>query len=623
MPMQLDGEEVPEVVVGAWKASFDRLSSADVRLLALKRPEVVRGFRPASIDIRIARERLKDVLSKSAELPADIRAMLRTSGLAASLLIVLSEEALERVAGPLASFFGTRETAAALLLDERLAVRALGRAVLAGWDGAEPTAAQREAASAQLRAEIGPFLGHMKELLEAQDAAGGNAAAPGAVPIDAPGAHAPIAQARPPRPRREADLVVALRDKRREVTQLARENTRISGLLTTSTAQAAAAASSLTATQARLSSALEELASLKDQFETRVEDAVRARLSAKLLPWLEPAESLAREAGALGVTQPPAVSGSPRHCGGEESEPVRAAARLLEQQAESDRQFGLRSALRSERERCASLLDRLRQAQVDSIRPLAEIGPTALALEARIQQIDGVLGEGTGSPPTQSPALARFELALAEAGSLDEVAALRQRLIASEPLGLLNDGELDEAFRLLGSASSRMYARAGVGRGWTVGRDDLSGLPLYAMQATLAQGRPATLVVDGHNVLWKVPTLFRPHYEQDQPGGRARRALQDALQVLAGRHPNLTIHLWFDGAVMEDRVLAPNLRVHFSGGVGANRADRQMLAYLAHLNASGTDEVRAVTTADGEVAATAQASGALAMTPQELVIWMV
>lgn len=366
MPMQLDGEEVPEAVVGAWKAAFDRLSSADVRLLALKRSDVVRGFRPASIDVRIARERLKDILSKSAELPADIRAMLGKSGLAASLLIVLSQEALERVAGPLASFFGTQETAAALLLDERPAVRALGRAVLAGWDGAEPTAAQREAASAHLRAEIGPFLGHMRELLEAQDAAGGNAAAPGAAQIDAPGAQAPIAQARPPRPRREADLVVALRDKRREVMQLARENTRISGQLTTITAQAAAAASSLTATQALLSSALAELTSLKDQFETRLEAAVSARLSAKLLPWLEPAESLAREAGALGVTQPPAVSGSPRPCGGEESEPVRAAVRLLEQQAESDRQFGLLSALRSERERCASLLDRLRQAQVDS-----------------------------------------------------------------------------------------------------------------------------------------------------------------------------------------------------------------------------------------------------------------
>ena len=73
---------------------------------------------------------------------------------------------------------------------------------------------------------------------------------------------------------------------------------------------------------------------------------------------------------------------------------------------------------------------------------------------------------------------------------------------------------------------------------------------------------------------------------------------------------------------MQDLVLAPNLRVHFSGGAGANRADRQMLAYLTHMSASGTNEVRAVVTADRDVAASAQASGALTMTPQELAIWM-
>lgn len=301
---------------------------------------------------------------------------------------------------------------------------------------------------------------------------------------------------------------------------------------------------------------------------------------------------------------------------------MHAARRLLERQAESDRQFGLRSALRAEREQCAALLDRLRQAQAESIRPLAELGPGIGALEVRIRQIDSLLGAGSGPPTGTSPALAGLEGALAEADNLDQIAALRQRLIASEPLCLLTEEELDQAFRLLGNASSRMYARAGVGRGWTVGRDDLSGLPLYAIQATLAQGRPTTLVVDGHNVLWKLPTLFRTYYEQGQPGARARRALEDALRVLAGRHPNLTLHLWFDGAVMEDRVLAQNLRVHFSGGVGANRADRQMLAYLAHLSAAGAEEVRAVVTADGEVAVTAQGSGALAMTPQELAIWM-
>jgi hypothetical protein len=609
--MQLDGEEVPEVVLRAWKAGIDGLSPADVRLLAVKRSDVIRGFRPASIDIRIARERLKDALSKSSELPTDIRAQLRATCLANSLLLVLSQEALERIASPLAAYFGTKETAAALLLDDRLAVRDMGRAALASWDGEEPTATRKEAAAKQVLAEISPFLGHLQELM----------AASGVAPEVAPTPIAAAAPARAARPRREAELVVALRGKRQEVARLAKENTRVSSLLSATANQASTAAADLTVTGSRLNAALQEVGSLKAQFDARLEEAVSARLNDRLLPWLELAESLERGAGALGIPAPSQRAGA-SGLAAEESDAIRAAELLLDRQAAADRQFGLRSAIRAERERCAGLLERLRQAQADSIRPLAELGSGAKALEARIRQIDGVLGAGPAEPPTQSPALRRFESALAEAGSLDKVAALRQHLIASEPLGLLGEEELDEAFRLLDNASSRMYALAGVGRGWTVGRSDLSGLPLYALQATLAQGRPCTLVVDGHNVLWKAPTLFRPHYEQGQPGGRARRALEAALQALAERQPDLTIHLWFDGGVMEDRVLTPNLRVHFSGGVGANRADRQMLAYLAHLNASRTDEVRAVTTADGEVAATAQASGALAMTPQELAIWM-
>ncbi|MEN9417710.1 MAG: YacP-like domain [Pseudomonadota bacterium] len=610
--MKLDGEEVPEVVLRVWKAGIDGLSSADVRLLAVKRSDVIRGFRPASIDIRIARERLKDALSKSSELPADIRAQLRATGLANSLLLVLSQEALERIASPLAAYFGTKETAAALLLDDRLAVRDMGRAALASWDGEEPTASRKEAAAKQVLAEIGPFVGHLQELMAASGVM---------APEVAPTPVAAAAPARAPRLRREAELVVALRGKRQEVARLAKENTRVSNLLSAAANQASTAAADLTVTGSRLNAALQELGSLKAQFDARLEEAVSARLNDRLLPWLEPAESLERGAGALGIPAPSQRAGA-SGLAAEESDAIRAAELLLDRQAAADRQFGLRSAIRAERERCAALLERLRQAQADSIRPLAELGSGAKALEARIRQIDGVLGAGPAGPPAQSPALRRFESALAGAGSLDKVAALRQHLIASEPLGLLGEEELDEAFRLLDNASSRMYALAGVGRGWTVGRSDLSGLPLYALQATLAQGRPCTLVVDGHNVLWKVPTLFRPHYEKGQPGGRARRALEAALQALAERQPDLTIHLWFDGGVMEDRVLAPNLRVHFSGGVGANRADRQMLAYLAHLNASRTDEVRAVTTADGEVAATAQASGALAMTPQELAIWM-
>ncbi len=615
--MQIDAEEVPEVVVAAWKSWIDRLSPTVVKKLAAGRPSVMHGFRPTAIDVTVARTRLKAALVQSSELPTDLRAELTATCLASSLLTVLSEVALELTAAPLAALFGVSETAASMLLDERLLVRDRGRNLLAEWDGAEPTQAEREAARSELVAQIGPFLSHMRELIPPQ---GDGSGSDGATRIGQVAKSAPV---RPPRPQREAELVKALYGKRKDLSRLTRENGALTSQLSKALSDAKAAKAEHATAQERLAAAQSQLGTLTSELDTQVSRAVQARLDDRLFPWLRPAEAIAAAAQALKVTRPGAASDGGEVTPEEDSEPVRAAQRLLQRQAEVDRQFGLRRALRAERERCDTLRGRLREAQAESIRPLGDLAAGIQALEARIRQIDATLGEGQSVQPVQqSPALRRLELALAAADSLDAVSALRRGLIASEPLGLLDEEELAQAYRHLGQASSRIYARAGLGRGWTVDGRDLTGLPLYAVQSRLAQGMACTVIVDGHNVLWKVPVLFRPHYEQGQPGGQARRALEAALTVLAKRYPSLTIHLWFDGGVMQDLVLEPNLRVHFSGGVGANRADRQMLAYLTHMSATGTNEVRAVVTADGEVAASAQASGALTMTPQELAIWM-
>lgn len=620
--MKLDGQELPEAIVQAWLADIDRMPPGDVRLLAQQRPAVMRGFRPAALDLRIARDRLKADMRRAPELPADIRAMLRANGLASSLLVVLSEDALDRVAGPLAAFFGVSEMAAAVLLDDRRAVRDHAASLLAGRVEVRLAAVDREAAAARLLAAIGPFFGHMREILAAHDRA--RVAAVDCVDAR-PAAESQAAEPapRPPRPRREAKLVAALRDKRKEALRLARENRRLETCLDQALADAAAAGDQLTEARDEIAALRLELEALNREFGARVESAVRARLDERLLPWLAPAEALQAATRALGLGNP-GSDAQPRGAAEPgEAEPMRAARALLDRQAQVDRRYGLRSALRAERERCIALQGRLHEARVEAIRPLAELAAGIEALDAHLRRIDAALDHGAGRPQAEStPALERLAQALAVAESLDDVAGLRRGLIASEPLALLTEQELVQAYALLGQASSRLYARAGVALGWADSRASLNGLPLFAVQAALSQGRRCTLVVDGHNVLWKLPALFRPHFEQGLPGGRARRALEAALLVLAGQHPALSIRLWFDGSVMEDRALAPNLRTHYSGGTGANRADGQMLAYLAHLNASGSGEVRTVVTADRDVAVSAQSSGALAMTPLELAAWM-
>jgi hypothetical protein len=110
----------------------------------------------------------------------------------------------------------------------------------------------------------------------------------------------------------------------------------------------------------------------------------------------------------------------------------------------------------------------------------------------------------------------------------------------------------------------------------------------------------------------------------------ARRTLADRLLALADRHPTLRIELWFDGPGQDTQTLNDQVRLHFSGGTGSDRADRAIVAQVRHLidpqgdggaEAFGRAPLVAVASADGEVRADVQRLGALSVLPVELGIW--
>lgn len=617
--MKIDGVEIPEYVITAWLTQIQNLQPVSLRLLTAGRPSLIQGFRPDSFNVAIIRDRLKSVLNTSNELPTDIREQLRDSGFASSLLIVFSERALLQIAESVAYFFGYVETVAALLLDDRQAVRAIGLLLIAKREGSEPKQTKEEAAVSIVSA-VRPFLNHIQLLLQYQDQITSGTTPEIDQDIGSNAIGLAKALPRAPRPRREAELVTVLRKKRQEANRLNKENSVLNSRLNASTTEATSTLISLAETRNQLASTLKELNELRTQFDAKVDDAIGKRLDSKLFPWLEPAEAIEQASHSLGVIAYQKGLTTNVVEGSLESEQIRVAETLLVRQRESDRRYGLRSALQAEGARCVSLLESLREAQRDSFRPLPELADGIKALEGRISKINEVLGINPSEPVRASNNLLSIETAIVQADSLEKLSALRQRLIASEPLGLLNDEELDQAYYLLGQATSIAYARVGVGRGWSVGREDLVDLPLYALQASLSQGDQCVLVVDGHNVLWKVPTLFRTEFEHGQPGAKARKALEKALLGLSKRYPSLNVELWFDSNDPEDRTIAENFRVHFSGGTGANRADLQILAYLSHMEISGGGLVSSVATADMGIATSAQASGAFVITPHELAI---
>ncbi|MBU6271566.1 MAG: NYN domain-containing protein [Betaproteobacteria bacterium] len=603
--MEIDARPVPPVVLAQWRAVLAQVPATQLQALALARPQARRGFRPGRVAPMALLASLQRELAQAAELPADLHEALRAASLAGELLSVLSEAALRRILPPLVALHGVEPVAASLLLDEREAARRLGFELLdappAEPEG--PASDRATAARSALADALAPFLRHTRTW---QSPDTGPVAVAGAPPdpVD-PAAAATVGAPRRARPAADREQVMALRQARQRIRQLERERDeaaadrdRLRAALDGMSAERDRLAADLAATRARL-------ADRETAFAAAVARETQARLDGRLLRWLAPAQAMADDAAALA----------------EGDDLIAQAEALLAEQARIDRRHGLRSALREALARCRRAMADIQQAQAESLSPLPELATLRERLAARAAQLQRLLDQHAPSPPA-NPLLQRLAQRLADTPDLDGLAALRRSLGAMGSLGLLTPAERQQAHDLLRQAGSTAYARAGMHEGWTRARQRLAGLPALSLQAAIDQGEACTLVVDGHNVLHGLPHWFGPHHEQGQPGARARRALEEHLTGLALASPSLRIHLWFDGTEMNDHTRVANLRVHYSGGSGMNRADERIAAYLRHLQVAEPATARAVVSADRDIQLAAEQTGAMTLLPEEFEAWL-
>ncbi|MGA1315350.1 MAG: hypothetical protein ACO3YN_00285 [Rubrivivax sp.] len=662
--MKIDDREVPAAVLSHWKEALQAATLAALAELARAHPSLQAGFRPGKVPQGPLRLRAKALLDTASGLPEAVRGVLAQQGLQSALLSVLSEEAISAQAGAWADAFGRVAVFSAMLLDDRPSVRALGFSQLEHWNGQAADEATATRARAVLAEAFGPFLrtvaplfGRADPAMSGADVAGvARAAATGAVEAtastlsadvthpDNPSApdDSPVAAARLPRSAGERALVLQLRAQRLETRRAQRACREAERERDRLTLRADAADVQLSEARVASSQLSQELRRVQARIEALVLEGVQAQLDERLRPWLAPAEQLQQGVQAL--------AGSPL------LDEVQA---LLRRQSEVDRREGLRSTLVAELQRTRGLLAEVQRARVDALNPLSHwpdvaqrlqahaaalqarldqavrgVQPTALAPAAQHLPLAAATDDATATP------LSRLQQMIAAAPTLDALATLRQHLHSAERLALLTPEQTAAAHALLHEAVSRLYDRTVLAAGLAQAPlPDARAFPLQALQAALARRLPRTLVVDGHNVLHLLPALFRPYHDaQGQPTGRARQALAERLQALAGRHPTLHVELWFDGPAHDTRSLSEQVRVHFSGGSGSDRADGAIVAQLRHLcdskavtdpnrqdakspGAEGSVRQVTVVSADTEVRDQVLALGAAVMLPAELAWW--
>jgi len=108
----------------------------------------------------------------------------------------------------------------------------------------------------------------------------------------------------------------------------------------------------------------------------------------------------------------------------------------------------------------------------------------------------------------------------------------------------------------------------------------LADLPANRLYARLQAGLSCHVVIDGHNLVFRLSVLFRHLFDNGRPGSAAKDLLIERLRSQIDQARGLQIALWFDGALAAVETPHPQLTVRYSGGTGPNRADREIVAYL-------------------------------------------
>ena len=288
MAVTVDTRPVDPRVIQAWKQAITTVGDGDLQAYMAPHPRLIAGFRKGKINTAVALTRVQALLDRSGELPADLRALLRGCTLSTPLLSVLSDEAIATAMPALADALGRVRTYAALLLDDREAVRGRGFDQIAGWAGLEPTPVEQAEALAALLKAFKPFADLVRPLVASAD-----------IPPDpaAPVRGAGLGQARHSDSKTLSQLL-ELREKRKEANQLRRQLAQASVAADAAQDSVQALNTELLATLSKLASLDGDHADLKDQFEARVAQELSRRIDARLLPWLQPAESLAQAVAA-------------------------------------------------------------------------------------------------------------------------------------------------------------------------------------------------------------------------------------------------------------------------------------------------------------------------------------
>jgi predicted RNA-binding protein with PIN domain len=121
------------------------------------------------------------------------------------------------------------------------------------------------------------------------------------------------------------------------------------------------------------------------------------------------------------------------------------------------------------------------------------------------------------------------------------------------------------------------------------------------------------LLSDGHNLLYAMRPRFAAQLVDGHPGTAAREALVAQVVAVFDQHGQ-SVRIYFDGGEAHAERRSEQVEVIYPGGTGDQRADRAILAALAH-HRQAVDDAPVVVTRDIKLARRARKRGATIIDP--------
>lgn len=491
-------------------------------------------------------------------LPPDLAEILRSSMAPCRVLAQLDPSVIPGWIDPLMHSIGPEAAVVALWLDPRPAVSALAKPELLAR-----VAAKSEDGYEAWREWVGLIL------LE-----------PFGVPMaKAPAVPSPVAASPSPGANDAAELEKHRKWLKDARAQLASETQAHQKLVRELRDQASAREAALVAER---DAAKKELQSLRSEYVTKVQQEVKAALDAQVRPWL--ARAVATEAAS------DAAAPEFDRIAGE----LRGA---LERQRQADRHQGNRAQLRRELETLAELKEQARLAAGEALQPLGEWPALLRRAEAAIAKRRELLGDLPVEAPEWMSDL-QAQLALATSAALVDSVVVRAEALAGA--GLLTPPVLAwfrERAALRKSAVADPLRRGPAVVAVRIG-DVLRG------------AAAGVILIDAYNWIGAAGEELGVSSDPARFVDSLRR-LHPLLGRIAARAAKAQVQVVADGHDSNQRTLASNLRIVWSGGEGRNRADGVLLGQLRHLRRGADAPMVFVVTNDQEIRRDATALGAM------------